>query len=81
MEETSANLAEGVICKLKGWQLGLTPSVYVDARRRGPGIFLMLQRPPHLLSAGYAHLAQVMVDRKPLEKCPGCSQIFIPRSG
>ena len=81
MELTSASLAEVVTRKLEGCQLGLTSSVDLDARTRGPGIFLMLQRPPHLLSAAYTHLAQFVVDRKPLEECPGCGRIFIPRSG
>lgn len=81
IDETSANLAEIITRKLEGCELGITSSVYVSTQRRGPGIFMQLQKPPHLLSACYAHLVQVMVDRQPLQECPGCGRVFIPRSG
>jgi hypothetical protein len=81
MDNTSANLAKMITSKLEGCQLGLTSSVYVNTRVRGPGIFFMLQRPPNLLSATYAHLAQFIADRAPVEECPGCGKVFIPESG
>jgi hypothetical protein len=81
MDETSANLAEVITGKLEGCQLGLTSSVYVDTKVRGPGIFFLLQRPPNILSAIYVHLSQFIADRAPLEECPGCGRVFIPESG
>ena len=81
LEETSANLAETITTKLEGCELGISSTVYLDTQRRGPGIFHLLQKPPHLLSACYAHLAQVMVDREPVRECPACGRVFVPRSG
>jgi len=81
MGETSVNLAEVVTRKLEGCQLGVSSSVYIKTQRRGPGIFMMLQRPPHMLSACYAHFVQVMVDRQPMEECPGCGRIFVRHTG
>ena len=81
LDETSANLAETITTKLDGCELGITSTVYLDTQRRGPGIFHMLQRPPHLLPACYAHLVDVMVDREPMQECPACGRVFVPRSG
>jgi hypothetical protein len=52
----------------------------VDTKVRGPGIFFILQRPLNLLSATYAHLAQFIANRVPLEECSGCGRMFVRRS-
>jgi hypothetical protein len=81
MEQASVYLAEAVTMKLEGCRMGLTSSVRLDAKPKGPGIFLLSQRPPNLLAAAYVHFAQAISNRAPMEECPGCGRMFIPESG
>jgi hypothetical protein len=81
MDDVSLFLAELITRKLENCRMGLTSSVDFATEPRGPGIFLLLNRPPDLLSAAYVHLAQFMANRTPMEECAGCGRVFIPRSG
>jgi hypothetical protein len=81
MEQTSVYLAEAVTTQLEGCHMGLTSSVLLDVRPRDPGIFLLSQRPPDLLTAAYVQFAQAIANRAPVEECPGCGRMFIPQSG
>jgi hypothetical protein len=81
MDDVSVSLAELISTKLQNCRMGLTSSVDLDTDPQGPGIFLILNSPPDLLSATYVHLAQFMANRVPMEECVGCGRVFIPRSG
>lgn len=81
MDDVSLFLAELISTKLQDCRMGLTSSVDLNTDVRGPGIFFLLNKPPDLLSAAYVHLAQFMANRAPMEECPGCGRVFIPRSG
>ncbi len=81
MDDISTFLAELISDKLQNCRMGITSSVGLDTDPQGPGIFLILNSPPDLMSAAYVHLAQFMADRAPIEECPGCGRVFIPRSG
>ena len=81
MDCASVLLAEVVSRKLDGCTLGLASSVRLDVAPNGPGIFLLSQRPPNLITAAYVHLAQAIVSRAPMQTCPGCGRMFIPESG
>jgi hypothetical protein len=81
MEQASVYLAEAVTTKLEGCQMGLTSSALLDVRPRGPGIFLLSQRPPNLMAAAYVQFAQAIANRAPVEECLGCGKMFIPESG
>jgi hypothetical protein len=81
MDCASLLLAEVVSRKLEGCTLGIASSVQLDVAPKGPGIFLLSQRPPSLVAAAYVHLAQAMVNRAPVQECPGCGRMFILTSG
>ncbi len=81
MDQTSLLLAEAVTHKLEGTSMGLVSSVHLNLRPNGPGIFLLSQNPPNLLAAAYVQFAQSIVNRAPIEECPGCGRRFIPGSG
>lgn len=81
MEQASVYLAEVVTTKLEGCQIGITSSVFLDVRSRGPGTFLLSQRPPNLLTAAYVQFAQAIANRAPVEECPGCGRMFVQESG
>jgi hypothetical protein len=81
MDQASVFLAEAISMKLEGCNLGVASSVQLDVQPRGSGIFLLSQNPPNLVSAAYAQLAMAMVNRAPIEECPGCGRMFIRESG
>jgi hypothetical protein len=81
MGQASVFLAEAISMKLEGCDLGITSSVQLDVAPRGPHIFLLSQNPPNLVSAAYAQLAMAMVNRAPIQECPGCGRMFVPQSG
>lgn len=81
MGQASVFLAEAICMKLEGCDLGVASSVQLDVEPKGPGIFLLSQQPPNLISAAYAQLAMAMVNHAPMQNCPGCGRMFIPTSG
>jgi hypothetical protein len=81
VEQASIFLAEVVSEKLQGCSLGVASSVQLDIKPKGPGIFLLQQNPPDLLTAAYVQFAQAIFNRAPIEECPGCGRMFIPKSG
>jgi predicted RNA-binding Zn-ribbon protein involved in translation (DUF1610 family) len=81
MGQASVFLAEAISMKLERCDLGVASSVQLEVVPRGPGIFLLSQNPPNLVSAAYAQLALAMVNRAPIQECPGCGRMFVPQSG
>jgi hypothetical protein len=81
MEFSSLLLAEMISLRLEGCNLGIASSFGLDVPRREPLTFLLSQNPPNLVSAAYAQLAMAIVNRAPMQNCPGCGRMFIPTSG
>jgi hypothetical protein len=81
IEFSSLLLAETISVKLKGCDLGISSSLGLDVQPREPSTFLLTQNPPDLVTAAYAQLAMAMVNRAPMQACPGCGRLFIPESG
>lgn len=81
MGQMSVFLAEVMCDKLEDCTLGVTSSIALDVRPRGPSTFLLLQKPPNLTAAAYAQRALYIVNRAPIKECPGCGRMFIPESG
>ena len=81
MDQASVYLAEFVTMKLEGCSFGLTSSIQLDGKPRGPDVFLVTHRPPNLLAAAYVHFAQTIASRAPMEECPGCGRMFVQESG
>jgi hypothetical protein len=80
-EQVSIYLAEQMTGKLEGCTLGITSSMGLDVKPKGPGIFLLAQNPPNLATAACAQLALRVVNSVPLARCPGCGRVFEVTSG
>lgn len=79
MTQASVFLGEQVTEALEGCSHGVVSTALGEFGN--PDRFLLSIKPPNLLSLAYVRFAQVIVDRAPMEECPGCGRTFIPESG
>ena len=74
-----------LLAKLINDHLRHSPTVLVPAyspeQGTEPGAFVFTSRTPDLLTAAYADFATLVARRAELKECPGCGQLFHPKSG
>jgi hypothetical protein len=76
----SEALARHLDEKLQGSRLGVR-SAWRENMRPHYGKLILDYHPKDLVTAAYAELAMLLVERRELENCLGCGRRFLPKSG